>query len=122
MNIFELKDNYPLIDTTRRIGNRNFNYQYNILKLGYYPKDARRTKRSGHRIPNNYQVKVLIYKQNITCQIIYQSDGRPKFYITWIEKETKKKHKIISIKSASDASQQFIKVRLVFEINILILN
>ncbi|CAG8618201.1 28395_t:CDS:2 [Dentiscutata erythropus] len=29
------------------------------MKLGYYPKDARRTKRSGHQIPNNYQVQQL---------------------------------------------------------------
>ncbi|CAG8658866.1 23873_t:CDS:2 [Cetraspora pellucida] len=86
MHILNLKDNYPKIDITRCIGNRNYNYQYKVLNL----------------------VQVLIYKQNVICQTNYQPNGQVKFKVTWKEK-TGQKHKIISTRSSSDAAKQFVQ-------------
>ncbi|CAG8784609.1 7469_t:CDS:1, partial [Cetraspora pellucida] len=90
-----LKDNYPTIEVTRRIGNCNYNYQYDVLKLGNYPtKNIKQTQREKYRIPNNYKVQVLIYNQAITCETNYQHDGKVEYKVTW-EKE-KQKYEITS--------------------------
>ncbi|CAG8810193.1 17197_t:CDS:2, partial [Cetraspora pellucida] len=48
--------NYPIIEVTCHIGNCNYNYQYDVLKLGNYPtKNIKQTQREKYQILNNYK-------------------------------------------------------------------
>ncbi|CAG8556695.1 2573_t:CDS:1, partial [Scutellospora calospora] len=51
--------------------------------------------------------QVLIYKQDVICQTNYQLDRKVKFKVTWQDK-TRKKYKVTSTKSSSNATKQFI--------------
>ncbi|RHZ80139.1 hypothetical protein Glove_139g11 [Diversispora epigaea] len=104
----EINDNFPKINAIRYQGNRKHQFQYNILKLGNYPSNVRRTQRSGHKIPNGYQVQVLIYERNVICSTNYEFNGKVKFQVTW-EENNEKKYSINSLKSSSDAAKLFLK-------------
>ncbi|RHZ88040.1 hypothetical protein Glove_26g269 [Diversispora epigaea] len=59
------EDNYPKVNVTRYKEKRAYYYQYNILDLGSYPTNVRRTQRSRYRIPNGYWVQVYIYERDV---------------------------------------------------------
>ncbi|RHZ81603.1 hypothetical protein Glove_117g380 [Diversispora epigaea] len=103
------EDNYPKVNVTRYKGKRAYYYQYNILDLGSYPTNVRRTQRSRYRIPNGYWVQVYIYERDVVCSINYEYNGKVTFHVTWEEKNGKKYY-VNSLKSASDAAKQFVEV------------
>ncbi|CAG8526640.1 472_t:CDS:1 [Diversispora eburnea] len=70
------EDCYPKVNAIHYQGKHTYYYQYNILDLGNYLTNVRRTQRSKFRIPNGYRVQVLIYELDVICQTNYEFNER----------------------------------------------
>jgi hypothetical protein len=114
-NIF--RHNYPtssLIQASRHIHGKVYHRSYDIISLGHYPQNICFTKKSKtgikYKIPNKYIVKTNQFGYDIVCETNYQK-GRVIFQITWTNKDGVERI-VKSIKSATDAANLLIKVRL----------
>ncbi|CAG8786556.1 4842_t:CDS:1, partial [Gigaspora rosea] len=71
-------------------GNKTFYNWYNMQSLGYYPTQLKFTQKNSkegikYPIPDEYSVETSLIKKQIRCETKYQSNGKVKFIVKWIE-------------------------------------
>ena len=110
--------NYPtssFIQATRYINRKAYHRSYDIISLGHYPQNVCFTKKSKtgikYKIPNKYMVKTSQFGYDIVCETNYQK-GQVIFQIIWTNKDGIERI-VKSTKSATDAANLLIKVRLI---------
>ncbi len=99
--------NDPFIKYTNK-GSISSNFTYEVINIGYYPKNYKITHGSSHPIPNNYKIKATFGRTTITCSINYNENNYPVFQINW-DKDGENLS-VVSTKSATEATDLFLKV------------
>jgi hypothetical protein len=108
-----LKKAIILIKYTNK-GSVGSNFIYEAIDIGHYLENCKTTCGGSHSIPGNYKIKTILAKNTITCSINYNENNIPVYQIDWIKDVDK--FNVIFIKSATEATDLFLKVKIILYI------
>ena len=107
--------NSPHIVATYKSGSIAFISWYDVISLGYYPKNVIMTQKNSkdgkqYWIPNDYIVETEFGNKKLRCEIKYTSNQKARYIIFWEENNTELS--VYNERSATGAVIAFLKVRV----------